>query len=81
MPTLQVLAGDQALFDPGFLTDTNLEAVLPFEVLTWYRSDDGAWFAQKLLEESGPYGQLEGRRIRGAPLGSFPSGPGCHSNE
>lgn len=51
MPTLQVLAGDRALFDPAFLDDPALAEVLPAELLAWYASDDGGWFADQLLAE------------------------------
>ncbi|MCH9649270.1 MAG: amidohydrolase family protein [Deltaproteobacteria bacterium] len=50
MPTLQVLAGDRALFDSTFLADPRLLQVLPTELVSWYSSEEGGWFAQNLLE-------------------------------
>lgn len=50
MPTLQVLAGDRALFDSTFLSDPRLLQVLPAELVQWYRSEEGGWFAQSVLE-------------------------------
>ncbi len=54
MPTLQVLAGDRALFDPKFLADPRLAQVLPPSLLEWYRSEEGGWFARQLLADYPP---------------------------
>ena len=54
MPTLRVLAGDRALFDPHFLEDPALARVLPPELLAWYRTEEGQWFGRQLLENLPP---------------------------
>ncbi|MEM7585678.1 MAG: amidohydrolase family protein [Acidobacteriota bacterium] len=54
MPTLQVLAGDRALFDPEFLNDPELGNVVPPELLAWYRSEAGGWFARQMLSDLPP---------------------------
>ena len=50
MPTLRVIAGDRALFDPGFLQDPALPRVLPAELVRWYGSEEGQWFGRQLLK-------------------------------
>lgn len=48
MPTSRVISGLEDLFLPEFLDDPQLTKVLPMELLNWYRSDDGKWFAQNI---------------------------------
>jgi Amidohydrolase family len=43
-PTMQVITGLGALFDPATLDDPLYRKVVPSEVLAWYRTDDGKWF-------------------------------------
>lgn len=42
--TMRVLAGDRDVFNPDFLSDPHLAAVVPPVALAWYRSDDGQWY-------------------------------------
>ena len=42
--TMRVLAGDRDVFDPEFLSDPRVAAVVPPAALEWYRSDDGQWY-------------------------------------
>lgn len=51
MPTMQVLAGMQLMFEPAFLDDPALAAVLPAALIEWYRTPDGRWFADELRAE------------------------------
>ena len=53
MPTMQVLEGLRLMYDPEFLSDPSLAAVLPAELIDWYRSDDGRWFADELRADFG----------------------------
>lgn len=48
MPTMQVLAGMQLMFEPGFLEDPALAAVLPAALIEWYRTPEGRWFVEEL---------------------------------
>lgn len=54
MPTLQVIAGDGALFDPEFLDHPALPNVLPEALIAWYRGPEGRWFADDLLGQMPP---------------------------
>lgn len=40
-PTIQVLYGDRDLFDPSFLTESRMKAVVPQAVLDWRGSEAG----------------------------------------
>src|SRR5262249_39343113 len=62
MPTSRMISGLEDLFAPGLLDDPQLAHVLPAELVAWYRSDAGKWFAQNL--ERGFEG-LPRDRIRG----------------
>lgn len=61
MPTMQVLAGMGLMFDPDFLDDPMLAAVLPGELIDWYRTPDGRWFAEELGAE---FGDMDDAQIR-----------------
>jgi hypothetical protein len=43
-PTIQVLYGIRDLFSTSFLADPRLSAVLPSNLIDWYRSAQGQWF-------------------------------------
>ncbi len=46
-PTARVIRGLEDLHDPDFLDNPLLPRVYPAELLRWYRSDEGAWFAKE----------------------------------
>jgi imidazolonepropionase-like amidohydrolase len=50
-PTLQVVAGERAFFDPSLLDDPRLPLALPPTVITYLRSADGAKARDALLAE------------------------------
>jgi imidazolonepropionase-like amidohydrolase len=50
-PTLQVLSGEMAYFDPDYLKQGALAKVAPKSLLDWFRSDDGNWFGRELNED------------------------------
>lgn len=50
-PTLTVISGEEALADKGFLMDPELKKVVPENILEWYKTDEGQWFAEKLFSE------------------------------
>jgi imidazolonepropionase-like amidohydrolase len=50
-PTIQVLYGERDLFKPSYLSDPQLQRVLPLSLLDWYRSPEGRWFHDVLAED------------------------------
>jgi imidazolonepropionase-like amidohydrolase len=58
MPTMQVIAGLKSLFEPTFLDNPNLIKVLPENLLEWYKSEEGKWFANTMQKnfDSAPTG-------------------------
>ena len=49
-PTLQVLYGERDLFEPAYLSDPTLARVLPASLIEWYRSSEGQWFRDILVQ-------------------------------
>jgi hypothetical protein len=47
-PTMQVLYGIRDLFSTSFLSDPRLSAVLPSNLIDWYRSAQGQWFRDEV---------------------------------
>jgi hypothetical protein len=50
-PTIQVLYGERDLYEPSYLDDPRLARVLPSELIAWYRSPEGQWFHDALVED------------------------------
>jgi len=48
--TLQVVAGLQLLYDPGYLDRPDIRRVIPPALLTWYRSDEAQWYKRDLAQ-------------------------------
>ena len=48
-PTLTVIAGEEALADSNFLKDPALKKVTPSQLLDWYGTEEGQWFANDLF--------------------------------
>jgi imidazolonepropionase-like amidohydrolase len=48
--TLQVIAGLQLLYDPGYLDRPDIRRVIPAALLTWYRSDEAQWYKRDLAQ-------------------------------
>lgn len=46
MPSLQVIGGLRSLVDNDFLGDPELRNVLPIEIIDFYKSEEGKWFAE-----------------------------------
>ena len=51
MATLRVIGGLGDLFSTTFLGDPHVAQVVPRELLDWYRSEDGQWFARKMARD------------------------------
>ena len=72
-PTIQVLEGERAYFEPEFLSSSDIAKVVPKELLDWFRSPEGRWFGNEINEDHLPADQFrkiydEGpiRRVRQA---------------
>jgi imidazolonepropionase-like amidohydrolase len=47
-PTLQVMHGFRAYFDPGYLQMAEVAKVTPPKLLAWFNSTQGQWFKQEI---------------------------------
>lgn len=61
MPTLRVIDGLAAMYDPAFLDDPRLGRVLPRSMIDWYRTPAGQAYA---TEMRGGFGKASDQRIR-----------------
>jgi hypothetical protein len=48
--TLQVVAGLQLLYNPGYLDRPGVQRVIPPALLTWYRSEEAQWYKRDLAQ-------------------------------
>jgi hypothetical protein len=53
-PTIQVLEGLRAYFDPEYLKMEAIPKVIPAQMLAWFNSPDGKWFKKEIVEENVP---------------------------
>jgi len=53
-PTIQVLYGELAYFEPGYLKINGTAKVIPKELLEWFNSPEGNWFKKELDEDGTP---------------------------
>jgi hypothetical protein len=53
-PTMQVLQGLGAYFDPEYLKTPDIAKVVPKEMLEWFTSADGKWFKKELAHDDAP---------------------------
>jgi len=51
-PTIQVLYGELAYFEPQYLKIDAVAKVTPKELLAWFRSPEGNWFKKELNEDN-----------------------------
>jgi imidazolonepropionase-like amidohydrolase len=49
-PTIQVMGGLRAYFDPQYLQMKAVAKVIPAELLAWFNSTEGKWFKQELQD-------------------------------
>jgi imidazolonepropionase-like amidohydrolase len=61
MPTLRVIDGLGAMYDPAFLDDARLGRVLPHALIAWYRTPAGQAYAAEMRGQLGP---ADDKRIR-----------------
>jgi imidazolonepropionase-like amidohydrolase len=50
-PTIQVLYGELAYFDPDYLKMDTISKVTPKEMVEWFQSPEGKWFGKELNED------------------------------
>jgi imidazolonepropionase-like amidohydrolase len=48
MPTSRLLSGLADLFSPEFLDDARMSRAVPADLVAWYRTDEGRWFAREI---------------------------------
>jgi hypothetical protein len=74
---MRVLAGDRDVFDPKFLSDSRVAAVVPSAAIEWYRSEEGQWYrhanapvylSKAVLDSGDPVKQWAFIRSAEAPL-------------
>jgi Amidohydrolase family len=53
-PTIQVLQGLEAYFNPNYLKTDGILKVVPKEMLDWFNSPDGKWFKKELDDDDTP---------------------------
>jgi hypothetical protein len=49
-PTVQVIYGEQELFNPAFFQDALVKQVMPASLIAWYQSDAGQWMKHEIGE-------------------------------
>jgi len=53
-PTIQVLYGEAAYFDPEYLKLDAISKVTPKDMVAWFNSPEGKWFGKELNEDGAP---------------------------
>ncbi len=53
-PTIQVMQGLRAYFDPGYLQLSAVPKVVPKAMLAWFNTPEGKWFKAEIGEEGAP---------------------------
>ncbi len=54
-PTFRVIAGQRDVFNSNFIEDSNLEDVLPSNLLNWLKSEEGLWQKKRILTYGGDH--------------------------
>jgi len=54
-PTFRVIAGQRDVFNSDFIEDSNLENVLPANLLNWLKSEEGLWQKKRILTYGGDH--------------------------
>jgi hypothetical protein len=53
-PTIEVMQGLRAYFDPEYLKIQAIPKVIPQEMLNWFNSPQGRWFKKELVDDDTP---------------------------
>jgi imidazolonepropionase-like amidohydrolase len=64
-PTIQVLYGEMAYFDPEYLKMKAIAKVTPKEMADWFQSPAGQWFGKELNEDNEPQAAIAGELEQG----------------
>lgn len=59
-PTMQVLYGLRAYFDPAYLANPAVRKVVPASMAAWFDTPEGKWFKAELAEEEADIDVLKG---------------------
>jgi imidazolonepropionase-like amidohydrolase len=59
-PTMQVLYGLRAYFDPAYLNSPTLPRLLPRSMLAWFKTPEGNWFKQEIAGDEDDASLLKG---------------------
>src|SRR5690606_23826313 len=49
-PTIQVIYGEQELFNPDFFAQSDVQQMMPAALISWYQSDPGQWMKKQMGE-------------------------------
>jgi len=64
-PTMQVLSGEMAYFDPEYLKNPAVAKVVPKAMVEWFGTPEGKWFGKELNEDKTPDATLRELYERG----------------
>lgn len=53
-PTIQVMGGLRAYFDPQYLMNEAIPKIIPAEMLEWFNSPQGKWFKKEISGDNRP---------------------------
>lgn len=53
-PTIEVMQGLRAYFDPGYLKMKAIPKIIPAEMLEWFDSPEGKWFKKEIAPDDAP---------------------------
>ncbi len=62
-PTMQVLYGLRAYFDPTYLNSPTLPKLLPKSMLAWFKTPEGNWFKQEIAGDVDDAALLKGLEV------------------
>ncbi|HZU26657.1 MAG TPA: amidohydrolase family protein [Bryobacteraceae bacterium] len=66
-PTIQVMQGLRAYFDPAYLKMKQIPSVIPADMLAWFNSADGKWFKKEIAFRDTPDAAMS-QAFEGGPL-------------
>jgi imidazolonepropionase-like amidohydrolase len=53
-PTIQVMGGLRAYFDPQYLMNEAIPKIIPAEMIEWFNSPQGKWFKKEISDDNRP---------------------------
>jgi imidazolonepropionase-like amidohydrolase len=53
-PTIQVMQGLRAYFEPEYLNTKAIPKVIPAEMVAWFNSPEGKWFKREIAQDKAP---------------------------